>query len=308
VGVPLSGASTARKARDIHAVGALRPYHLRCVFTNLIDLGLSGGGEDQVVKLWEPLSGRELRTLRGHSSAVQDVTFSPDVRLLATIAEHEIKIWESISGHDLRILPTLSDVSLSSSSGHVLAFSPGGKLLASGRGEHAIQIWDVVSGQLVRSLDIVGLLFIASIAFSQDGRILASGAKGVIQFFDAKTGNLIHSVNDGVGATDQIVAFSPDARILASGGAGYSAKENRINLLDVASGRIIRVLPTSTHGADETMFGQQVAIGLGGVLRTTIRVVDAALRRPSFSDSRLQCRNSNAGVDRATNRVADDTA
>ena len=44
------------------------------------------------------------------------------------------------------------------------------------------------------------------------------------------------------------------------------------------------------------MFGQQVAIELGGVLRTTIRVVDAALWRLSYSDGRLQCRNSNAGI------------
>ena len=64
-------------------------------------------------------------------------------------------------------------------------------------------------------------------------------------------------------------------------------------------------IATSAHRADETMFGQQVAIRLGGVLRTTIRVVDAALRRLSYSDSRLQCRNSNAGIDRATNRVTD---
>ena len=68
---------------------------------------------------------------------------------------------------------------------------------------------------------------------------------------------------------------------------------------------IVVGIATSAHGADETMFGQQVAIGLGGVLRTTIRVVDAALRRLSYSDSRLQRRNSNAGIDRATNRVAD---
>ena len=53
------------------------------------------------------------------------------------------------------------------------------------------------------------------------------------------------------------------------------------------------------------MFGQQVAIGLGGVLRTTVRVVNAALRRLSYSDSRLQCRNSNASIDRAANPVAD---
>src|SRR5580700_3066938 len=64
---------------------------------------------------------------------------------------------------------------------------------------------------------------------------------------------------------------------------------------------IVVGIATSAHGADETMFGQQVAIRFGGVLRTTIRVVDAALRRPSFSDSRLQCRNSNAGINRATN-------
>src|SRR4029077_13210797 len=69
-------------------------------------------------------------------------------------------------------------------------------------------------------------------------------------------------------------------------------------------GIVIGIAP-SAHRADETMFGQQVAIELGGVLRTTIRVVDAALWRLSYSDGRLQCRNSNAGIDRATNRVAD---
>jgi hypothetical protein len=71
---------------------------------------------------------------------------------------------------------------------------------------------------------------------------------------------------------------------------------------------IVIGIATSAHGAVETMFGQQVAIRLGRVLRTTIRVVDAALRRLSYSDSGLQCRNSNAGIDRATNRVADDAA
>jgi hypothetical protein len=71
---------------------------------------------------------------------------------------------------------------------------------------------------------------------------------------------------------------------------------------------IVVGITTSAHGADETMFGQQVAIRHGGVLRATIRVVDAAVRWLSYSDGRLQCRNSNAGINRTTNRVADDTA
>jgi Retinal pigment epithelial membrane protein len=33
---------------------------------------------------------------------------------------------------------------------------------------------------------------------------------------------------------------------------------------------IVIGIATSAHGADETMFGQQVAIGLGGVLRTAL--------------------------------------
>jgi hypothetical protein len=50
---------------------------------------------------------------------------------------------------------------------------------------------------------------------------------------------------------------------------------------------IVIGIATSAHGADETMFGQQVAIRFGGVLRPTIRVVDAALRRLLCSNSRL---------------------
>jgi hypothetical protein len=43
---------------------------------------------------------------------------------------------------------------------------------------------------------------------------------------------------------------------------------------------IVIGIATSARGADETMFDQQAAIGLGGVLRTAIRVADATLRRP----------------------------
>ena len=71
---------------------------------------------------------------------------------------------------------------------------------------------------------------------------------------------------------------------------------------------IVIGIATSAHGADEAMFGQQVAIGLGGVLRTAIRVVDAALRRLPYSDGRLQSRNGNARIDRAADRVADGAA
>src|SRR6266480_12994 len=71
---------------------------------------------------------------------------------------------------------------------------------------------------------------------------------------------------------------------------------------------IVVGIAAPAHGADETMFGEYVAVGLGSVLRTAIGVVDAPLRRLPYSDSCLQRRNGNARIDRAADRVANDAA
>ena len=56
-----------------------------------------------------------------------------------------------------------------------VAFSPDGKLLASGGDNNTIMLWDVASGTLTKTLtghaDVVW-----SVAFSPDGKLLASGS------------------------------------------------------------------------------------------------------------------------------------
>jgi hypothetical protein len=62
------------------------------------------------------------------------------------------------------------------------------------------------------------------------------------------------------------------------------------------------------HGTDEAVVGEDIAVGFGSVLRPAIRVMNAALRRLPYAQSRLQRRNGNAGIDRAADRVANDAA
>ncbi len=54
---------------------------------------------DQTLKVWEVVSGRELRTLAGHTKAVTGVALSADGKLAVSGSEDRtMKVWEVASG------------------------------------------------------------------------------------------------------------------------------------------------------------------------------------------------------------------
>jgi len=65
-----------------------------------------------------------------------------------------------------------------------IAFSPAGKLLASGSADKTIKLWDVNTGRELRTLS-GHISQVASVTFSPDGRTLASGSldKIFVTFF-----------------------------------------------------------------------------------------------------------------------------
>jgi WD40 repeat protein len=121
-----------------------------------------------------------------------------------------------------------------------VAFSPDGKILASGGADSTIKLWNVATGQLLRTLHgYTDSVF--SMMFSPDGEVLASGGLESTSLWEVSTGRELRTLPGHTFA----LTFSPDGKILASGGF-----EKVIRLWDVATGRQLQTL----NGHAESVF------------------------------------------------------
>lgn len=164
---------------------------------------LAAGAADGRVVLWDPASGAVVRALRGAGdTGAQQVAFSADGKILVSGSSYGVMVWDAAGGQVLR--------RIEGSAGGVVAISPDGRTLAVSE-LATIALWDIGSGTKVGSLADVAPP-VLGLAFSPDGRILASGSDYDTAFlWDTAGGAKLQSL------TGHWVAFSPDGQTLAAG-------------------------------------------------------------------------------------------
>jgi WD40 repeat protein len=253
LGQPMAtGKKTAfRRPTDIHCVGFLPDG--RRVFT---------GGADAVVRLWDAVTGQELRRFVGHTGWVSCAAVSRDgARLLTGSFDASARLWQVDSGQELRRLQgrcgKVSSVAWARDGRHVLVgrrdafahlwnlaqgretrrfavdepvrsvdFSPDGSAVLVGGEDDVARLWKTETGKALCQLTGHSE-DISSVAFSADGsRVVTGSWDGTTRLWDPVTGTEVDRLKGG---QVECAAFSPNGRFVAvAGGSFLSGAEVRL--------------------------------------------------------------------------------
>jgi WD40 repeat protein/class 3 adenylate cyclase len=190
------------------------------------------------------LASRIRLTLRGHEDSIEDMTYSPDGKLIATASLDETaRLWDATTGQELLRLVHPAGV------GHVV-FTPDGSRLATGAGDGLVRLWDVASGNELLTIPAAPKasreIWLAQfLDFSPDGSLLATTADyaSEVKFWDPVSGDELFVISDpgwlsvapGVDLVANQIKFSPNGTRLAISLGSGDAGLGRIEVWEVAT-------------------------------------------------------------------------
>jgi WD40 repeat protein len=235
-----------------------------------LDLATRTWIEDGCVAiLWDVKTGRQIRRLRGHTSPVTSVAYSPDGRCVVSGSggchsqkgyikgkDHTVRVWNVETGSELcRFDPGQRVTSV--------AFLPDGRHVVSGGGQYdkkdnaVLCLWELPENLLSPEQQAAAAAeeasappatltevrqfeghtrFIRGLAFFSDGqRAISASDDTTLRVWNVDTGEELRRINTG-GIISGSIALSPDEKLVAVGNMGSEG----FNLWDVESGEKVR--------------------------------------------------------------------
>lgn len=181
---------------------------------------VAAGERYHKVKLLD-LTGKELKTLEGHESAILAVAFTPDGKSLFSFSlDGGLRQWDAATGGPQGVLPGPRD-SYSSAN-----FSADGRWFAGGTTGGNLYLFNLTTRKLERKAQMPSQ--VRAVAISPDSALLAvSLGDETVRILDRATGAEKGKI---AGADANGLAFSRDGKQVAAAG-----HDNLVKVIDVAS-------------------------------------------------------------------------
>ena len=250
---------------------------------------LVSGSYDGRLIWWNREQAKATRTVEAHGRWIRDLVASPDGKRLVSVADDMVaRVWDVSTGNLLHELhghqPTTPNHFPSML--YACTVSPDGKLAATADRVGHVVVWDLESGKQLASVDaplmytwdpkarIHSIGGIRSLAFSPDGKQLATGGIGQIgnidhlgalarvEVFDWRTQQRTHEFKGDKfkGLVERLVFHDDGQWLLAAGGdhGGF------IKFLDLSEQKILKQEKTPMHVHDLALNAtQDTAIAVG---------------------------------------------
>ena len=211
--------------------------------------GYSGGA----IRLWDLASHRTI-SATSLGAAPLALAFTSGGKQLEVADAGAVGTWNLAAQDRITARPFASPAQ-----GNAVAFSPNGKILATGGADGNVRLWDAATQQEIGPPMSSDAKPVAAVAFNPDGTLVAAASSdGNVQLWSTASQQVAGPALVPNGAEVGALAFSPDGKLLATGGQDGTAR-----LWDVTTG--------SQIGATMATGGTVSALtfGTGGTMLAT---------------------------------------
>ncbi len=176
---------------------------------------IASGSYDGTIRLWNPDTGEALGLLGTHEGWVDEVVFSPDGSLLASVGhDGMLRVW------DVESRGLVWDMLAHDGGAQAITWSPDGSRLATGGRDGILTVWDAATSDDLWSVQAHEAVIYGAAWNPQGDSVATAGWDGMIREWDVSQHALLRTITDdtGRGHTGQVyrVAWSPDGSRLAT--------------------------------------------------------------------------------------------